>query len=144
MQTLGEFLIANQQKNPSSTGEFSRLIHALRLAAKVVSHEVNKAGIVDILGNYGATNIQGEAQQKLDVFAHDLFIEALTNRHIVCGIASEEIEDFIQVSHSSGKGNNYVVLIDPLDGSSNIDVNVSVGTIFSIYKRKTPTNQDVA
>lgn len=143
MQTLGEFLIATQQKHPNSTGEFSRLIHALRLAAKVVSHEVNKAGIVDILGEAGATNAQGESQQKLDVFAHDLFIKALTNRNIVCGIASEETEDFVKVNSSSGKGNNYVVLIDPLDGSSNIDVNVSVGTIFSIYKRKTPTNQDV-
>lgn len=144
MQTLGEFLISTQQKHPKSTGEFSRLIHALRLAAKVVSHEVNKAGIVDILGDAGATNIQGEAQQKLDVFAHDLFIKALTNRNIVCGIASEEAEDFIQVNSPSERGNNYVVLIDPLDGSSNIDVNVSVGTVFSIYKRKTPLDYDVS
>ncbi len=143
MQTLGEFLIANQQKHPNSTGEFSRIIHALRLASKVVSHEVNKAGIVDILGDAGTTNIQGESQQKLDVFAHNLFIEALKNRNIVCGIASEEVDDFIPVNTSFSKKNNYIVLIDPLDGSSNIDVNVSVGTIFSIYRRKTSFDQDV-
>ena len=88
MLTLGEFLISTQKKHPNSTGEFIRLIHALRLASKVVSHEVNKAGIVDILGETGSTNIQGESQQKLDVMAHDLFIKALINRNIVCGIAS--------------------------------------------------------
>ena len=137
MKTLGEFLIANQQKFQDSTGEFSKVIHALRLAAKVVSHEVNKAGLVDILGEVGTTNIQGESQQKLDVFAHDLFIKALTNRKIVCGIASEEADDYIQVKHSeSEEESKYIVLIDPLDGSSNIDVNVSLGTIFSIYKKK--------
>jgi fructose-1,6-bisphosphatase I len=143
MLTLGEFLISTQKKHPNSTGEFIRLIHALRLASKVVSHEVNKAGIVDILGETGSTNIQGESQQKLDVMAHDLFIKALINRNIVCGIASEESEDFIKVKSTSSKGNNYVVLIDPLDGSSNIDVNVSVGTIFSIYRRKTSSDQKV-
>jgi len=137
MKTLGEFLIANQQKFQDSTGEFSKVIHALRLAAKVVSHEVNKAGLVDILGEVGTTNIQGESQQKLDIFAHDLFIKALTNRKIVCGIASEEADDYIQVKHSeSEEESKYIVLIDPLDGSSNIDVNVSLGTIFSIYKKK--------
>lgn len=137
MKTLGEFLIATQQKFRQSTGEFSKVIHALRLASKVVSHEVNKAGLVDILGEVGATNIQGESQQKLDVFAHDLFIKALTNRKIVCGIASEEADDYIQVKHSdAGVESKYIVLIDPLDGSSNIDVNVSLGTIFSIYKKK--------
>lgn len=140
MNTLGEFLIANQQKHPQSTGEFSRVIHALRLAAKVVSHKVNKAGLIDILGASGDTNIQGENQQKLDVFAHDTFIGALTNRKIVCGIASEEADDFITV-HGSEENpeSKYIVLLDPLDGSSNIDVNVSLGTIFSIYKRVSPT-----
>ena len=136
MITLGEFLIANQQKHHHSTGEFSKVIHALRLAAKMVNHKVNKAGLVDIIGKYGSVNIQGESQQKLDVFAHKIFIEALTNRKIVCGVASEEADDFIDIQ---GKENDveskYIVLIDPLDGSSNIDVNVSVGTVFSIYKR---------
>lgn len=143
MQTLGEFLIASQRKYPNSTGEFSRLIHALRLASKVVNHEVNKAGIVDILGQAGVTNVQGESQQKLDIFAHNIFIKALTNRNIVCGIASEETKDYIKINATPNQGSNYVVLIDPLDGSSNIDVNVSVGTIFSIYRRKSPSNQDV-
>lgn len=139
MRTLGEFLIANQRKHTHSTGEFSAVIHALRLAAKVVSHKVNKAGLVDIIGQNGTTNVQGEQQQKLDLFAHQLFIDALTNRKIVCGIASEEADDFINV-HSSDiySESKYIVLIDPLDGSSNIDVNVSLGTIFSIYKRISP------
>jgi len=142
MKTLGEFLIANQQRIQGSTGEFSKVIHALRLASKVVSHEVNKAGLVDILGEVGTTNIQGESQQKLDVFAHELFIKALTNRKIVCGIASEEADDYIQVKHpASDENSKYIVLIDPLDGSSNIDVNVSLGTIFSIYKKKSKGNE---
>jgi len=142
MKTLGEFLISNQQKFQDSTGEFSKVIHALRLASKVVSHEVNKAGLVDILGEVGTTNIQGESQQKLDVFAHDLFIKTLTNRKIVCGIASEEADDFIQVIDPD-MDSKYVVLLDPLDGSSNIDVNVSLGTIFSIYKKKSKGNKVV-
>lgn len=141
MLTLGEFLILNQKKHPNSTGEFSRLIHALRLASKVVNHEVNKAGIVDILGDVGKTNVQGESQQKLDVFAHNLFLKALINRNVVCGVASEEAPDFVKVNASSE--NNYIVLIDPLDGSSNIDVNVSVGTIFSIYRRKSNSKETV-
>jgi fructose-1,6-bisphosphatase I len=104
----------------------------------VVNHEVNKAGLVDIIGSAGASNIQGEDQQKLDVYAHTKFIETLTNRNIVCGIASEEEDDFIVVnSKDHNHQNKYVVLMDPLDGSSNIDVNVSVGTIFSIYRRIT-------
>ncbi|MCH1517156.1 MAG: class 1 fructose-bisphosphatase [Flavobacteriaceae bacterium] len=144
MKTLGEFLIANQQKVQDSTGEFSKVIHALRLASKVVSHEVNKAGLVDILGEVGTTNIQGESQQKLDVFAHDLFIKTLTNRKIVCGIASEEADDYIQVKHPDAEEDSkYIVLIDPLDGSSNIDVNVSLGTIFSIYKKKSEGDEVV-
>ncbi len=138
-QTLGEFIIENQQQFPYATGELSRLINSIRLAAKMVNHEVNKAGLVDITGTVGATNIQGEAQQKLDVFANETFINTLTNREIVCGIASEENEDFITIrGQQHDHQNNYVVLIDPLDGSSNIDVNVSVGTIFSIYRRVTP------
>ena len=139
MKTLGEFLISDQKKHKESTGEFSAVIHALRLAAKVVNHEVNKAALVDIIGDYGKTNVQGESQQKLDVFAHELFIKALANRKIVCGIASEEADDFIDLqSNEEYNKSKYVVLIDPLDGSSNIDVNVSVGTVFSVYKRLSP------
>ena len=135
-QTLGEFIIENQTSFKYSSGELSRLINSIRLAAKVVNHEVNKAGLVDIIGAAGDVNIQGEDQQKLDVYANTKFIQTMTNRNIVCGIASEEEDDFISInSQDKNHQNKYVVLIDPLDGSSNIDVNVSVGTIFSIYER---------
>lgn len=144
-KTLGEFIIENQSEFLYSSGELSRLINSIRLAAKVVNHEVNKAGLVDIIGEAGDTNIQGEDQQKLDVFANDAFINTLTNREIVCGIASEEEEDFITIQGRNGQNDNkYVVLIDPLDGSSNIDVNVSVGTIFSIFRRVTPPGTPVS
>ena len=143
-QTLGEFIIENQSSFKYSSGELSRLINSIRLAAKVVNHEVNKAGLVDIIGASGETNIQGEDQQKLDVYANTKFIQTLKNRNIVCGIASEEEDDFITInSQDENNQNKYVVLIDPLDGSSNIDVNVSVGTIFSIYRRVTPVGSPV-
>ncbi len=142
--TLGEFIIDNQKHFKYSSGELSRLINSIRLAAKVVNHEVNKAGLVDILGNAGDTNIQGEDQQKLDVYANNIFMQTLTNRKIVCGIASEEEDDYVSIeSNNGGENNKYIVLMDPLDGSSNIDVNVSVGTIFSIYHRVTPVGTPV-
>ncbi|WP_242092530.1 class 1 fructose-bisphosphatase [Aestuariivivens sediminicola] len=143
-QTLGEFIIENQAAFRYSSGELSSLLNSIRLAAKVVNHEVNKAGLVDILGDFGDTNIQGENQQKLDVYANEKFIQTLTKRNIVCGIASEEEDDFITInSQDENHQNKYVVLIDPLDGSTNIDVNVSVGTIFSIYRRVTPIGTPV-
>lgn len=143
-QTLGEFIIENQSSFKYTSGELSRLINSLRLAAKVVNHEVNKAGLVDIIGTAGDQNIQGEDQQKLDVYANEAFIKTLTKRNIVCGIASEEEDDFISInSQDENHQNKYVVLIDPLDGSSNIDVNVSVGTIFSVYRRVTPVGTPV-
>ena len=143
-QTLGEFIIENQSSFKYSSGELSRLINSIRLAAKVVNYEVNKAGLVDVLGLVGDTNIQGEDQQKLDVYANEKFIQTLVNRNIVCGIASEEEDDFISINSSDNNHQNkYVVLMDPLDGSSNIDVNVSVGTIFSIYRRVTPVGAPV-
>ena len=143
-QTLGEFIIENQASFKYTSGELSRLINSIRLAAKVVNHEVNKAGLVDIIGTAGETNIQGEDQQKLDVYANTKFIQTLKNRNIVCGIASEEEDSFITInSQDENHQNKYVVLIDPLDGSSNIDVNVSVGTIFSIYRRITPVGTPV-
>lgn len=138
LQTLGEFIIDKQDDFQYSTGELSRLLSAIRLASKVVNRDVNKAGIADIVGISGDTNIQGETQQKLDVLANDIFIEALSQREVVCGIASEESDDFVEIKCGpNGHLSKYVVLIDPLDGSSNIDVNVSVGTIFSIYRRVT-------
>ena len=143
-QTLGEFIIENQSAFRYTSGELSRLLNSLRLAAKVVNHEVNKAGLIDILGAAGDLNIQGENQQKLDVYANEVFIKTLTKRNIVCGIASEEEDDFIAInSQDENHQNKYIVLIDPLDGSSNIDVNVSVGTIFSIYRRVTPVGTPV-
>ncbi|PSG90093.1 class 1 fructose-bisphosphatase [Aurantibacter aestuarii] len=143
-KTLGEFIIENQSAFKYTSGELSRLINSIRLAAKVVNHDVNKAGLVDIIGAHGDKNIQGEDQQKLDVYANDIFIQTLKNRNIVCGIASEEEDDFISInSQDENNQNKYVVLIDPLDGSSNIDVNVSVGTIFSIYRRVTPVGTPV-
>ncbi|MEM8846171.1 MAG: class 1 fructose-bisphosphatase [Bacteroidota bacterium] len=142
--TLGEFIIANQNSFQYTSGELSRLLNGIRLAAKVVNHEVNKAGLVDIIGAAGDTNIQGENQQKLDVLANEKFIQTLKNREIVCGIASEEEDDYIAINSFDEKHRNkYIVLIDPLDGSSNIDVNVSVGTIFSIYRRVTPVGTPV-
>jgi len=143
-QTLGEFIIKNQSSFKYSSGELSSLINSIRLAAKVVNHEVNKAGLVDIIGTTDSYNIQSEKQQKLDVYANEKFINTLINRNIVCGIASEEEETFITInSNDENNQNKYVVLIDPLDGSSNIDVNVSVGTIFSIYRRKSDIGSEV-
>jgi len=142
--TLGEFIIENQKHYKSNSGEFSRLLSSIKLAAKIVNYKVNKAGLVDILGDAGDTNIQGEDQQKLDVYANTVFMETLINREIVCGIASEEEEDFVTIKGKKGTNENkYVVLMDPLDGSSNINVNVSVGSIFSIYKRVTPIGTPV-
>jgi fructose-1,6-bisphosphatase I len=143
-RTLGEFLIEDQKQNTATSGEFYRLLSAIKLAAKVVNHKINKAGLVDILGYSGSTNIQGETQQKLDIYTNNIFINAITNRAVVCGIVSEENEDFIILNGSDNSmDNKYVVLMDPLDGSSNIDVNVPVGTIFSIYRRVTPIGTPV-
>ena len=134
--TLGEFIIENQSAFQYSSGELSKLLNGLRLAAKMVNHKVNKAGLVDIIGGAGEVNVQGENQQKLDVFANDKFINSIIKRDIACGIVSEEEDEFITIngSDNANKG-KYVVLMDPLDGSSNIDVYVSVGTIFSIFRR---------
>ena len=116
VKTLGEFIIDKQQDFPGSSGEFSQLLSAIRLASKIVSNQVNKAGLLShIVGAAGSDNIQGEAQQKLDVYANDQFIKALTGRKVICGIASEENDEFIQIN-TDGK---YIVAMDPLDGSSN-------------------------
>ncbi|WP_236977394.1 class 1 fructose-bisphosphatase [Membranihabitans maritimus] len=143
-QTLGEFIIEKQNEFKYSTGELSKLINAIRLAGKIVNHEVNKAGLIDIIGGSGTINVQGEKQQKLDILAHEIFVHTLSNREIVCGIASEEEDHFLPINSLDNKNQNkYIVLIDPLDGSSNIDVNVSVGTIFSIYRRISPIGKPV-
>lgn len=133
-KSLNEFIKEKEKGFKYSTGELSELLEAIGLATKIVHKEINRAGLGNILGECNNNNVQGERQQKLDVLANDLFLNFLSKRNIVCGIASEENEDFIDCSDKS-KESKYVILIDPLDGSSNIDVNVSVGTIFSIYKR---------
>ena len=144
LTTLGEFIIDRQNHFKYTEGELSRLLNSIKLAAKIVNHEVNKAGLVDIIGASGDINIQGETQQKLDVYANDVFMRTLKNRKIVCGIASEEEDDFVIVQkEDGGSEHKYIVLMDPLDGSSNIDVNVSVGTIFSVYRRVSPIGTPV-
>lgn len=137
--TLNEFIVRKQQDFPYASGELSRLLNDIVLAAKIVSNDVRKAGLVDhILGAQGGQNVQGEDQQKLDVVADQAFINAFQNGGEVCGIASEENDDFLAFETECAQNANYVVLFDPLDGSSNIDVNVSIGTIFSVYRRLTP------
>jgi fructose-1,6-bisphosphatase I len=138
MRTLGEFIIEKQNDFPHASGELSTLLASIRLAAKIVNREINKAGLVDITGAAGQENIQGEAQQKLDVYANEKFKAALEARDQVCGVASEEEDEMVIFNKDLNKNAKYVVLMDPLDGSSNIDVNVSVGTIFSIYHRVSP------
>ncbi|MFM7636990.1 MAG: class 1 fructose-bisphosphatase [Crocinitomicaceae bacterium] len=139
LTTLAEFILKNQTDFPFATGELSRLLNDIAIASKIVSRDVRKAGLVDhILGAQGEKNIQGEEQQKLDVIADNAFIKAFELGGEVCGIASEENDDFLAFDNEISKNGKYVVLFDPLDGSSNIDVNVSIGTIFSIYRRTSP------
>jgi fructose-1,6-bisphosphatase I len=135
VKTLGQFIIEKQTDFPFAKGELSRLLRDIGIAAKIVHREVNKAGLADILGEVGETNVQGESVKKLDVFANEQFIAALSVGGECCAIASEENEDIIPINTPQSKNAKYVVAMDPLDGSSNIDVNVSVGTIFSIYRR---------
>lgn len=134
--TLGQFIIEKQSDFPYAKGELSRLLRDIGIAAKIVNREVNKAGLMDILGEVGTINIQGENQKKLDVFANEQFISALTSGGECCIVASEENDEFVPIDAEVSKNARYIVAIDPLDGSSNIDVNVAVGTIFSIYRRK--------
>ena len=142
--TVGEFIVESQNNFPGSTGELSKILSAIKLASKILSHQINKAGLAkEILGSAGRENVQGEDQQKLDVFANDTFINALSARGVICGVASEENDSFIAFNDNVNNDAKYVVLIDPLDGSSNIDVNVSVGTIFSVYKRQSKKGSPV-
>lgn len=136
--TLDEFTIKQTREFPEATGELSALLRDISLACKLINNQVNKAGLVDIIGKYGNTNVQGEEQMKLDVFADDVLIKVLKNSNECSGIGSEENDEFLAFEDEFSKNSKYVVLFDPLDGSSNIDVNASIGTIFSIYKRVTP------
>ena len=118
--TLGQFIIERQADYPYSKGELSRLLRDIGIAAKIVNREVNKAGLADILGEAGETNIQGESVKKLDTFANDQFISALSTGGECCAIASEENEEFIPIDNLVSQNAKYVVCMDPLDGSSNI------------------------
>jgi fructose-1,6-bisphosphatase I len=143
--TLDRFINTQQSNFPFAKGEFSQLLRDIAIASKIVNREINRAGLANIAGSYGSQNNHGEEQQKLDIVANVRFIRALKLGGEVCAIASEEDEELIDTGNHNGK---YVVAIDPLDGSSNIDVNVAVGTIFSIYRRKTqvgnaPTQEDI-
>ena len=133
--TLDEFILDKQKDFPYATGELSGLLRDIGVAAKIVNREVNRAGLVNILGLEGSKNKTGDDVQKLDIFANDKLIEYMKNSGECSGIASEELEDFVKLPTKEGKEAKYVLVVDPLDGSSNIDVNVSVGTIFGIYRR---------
>ena len=137
--TLGQFIVERQAEFPYAKGELSRLLRDIGIAAKIISREVNKAGLMDILGGTDNVNIQGESQQKLDIYANEQFISALSSGGECCIVASEENDEMIRIDSAVAKYAKYIVAIDPLDGSSNIDVNVPVGTIFSIYRRQSTT-----
>ncbi len=139
--TMDEFTIQETRKFPQATGELSSLLRDLGLAGKIINKQVRKAGLADLLGKHGATNVQGEEQMKLDVFANDILIRILKNSTDCAGIASEENDNHVCYEDTYSANSKYVVLFDPLDGSSNIDVNASIGTIFSIYRRVSPLGQ---
>lgn len=140
--TLNEFIIERQSEFPYAKGELTRLLNHIGIAAKIVNREVSKAGLVDILGEVGKQNIQGESQKKLDVFADEQFISALKASGECCGIASEENDEIVKFKTDLAKDGKYIVTMDPLDGSSNIDVNASIGTIFAIYRRLSPIGHE--
>lgn len=141
--TLNDFITLKQKDFPYAKGELSSLLHHIGTAAKMINKKINKAGLVDIIGRSGNLNIQGETQQKLDVYADEVFIGALLSSGECCGIATEENQNEIIFSESLAENGKYIVCIDPLDGSSNIDYNVSVGSIFSIYRRITPRGEKI-
>lgn len=132
---MDEFTIMETRKFKQATGELSALLRDMGLAGKIINKQVRKAGLVDVLGKHGATNVQGEEQMKLDVFSNDILIDILKNSTDCAGIASEENECHVTYEDTYSANSKYVVLFDPLDGSSNIDVNAPIGTIFSIYRR---------
>lgn len=142
--TLNDFIILRQRDFPFAKGELSSLLHHIETAAKIINKKINKAGLVDIIGRSGDVNVQGEDQQKLDVYADEIFINALLASGECCGVATEEEEHEIIFSETFASEGKYIVCMDPLDGSSNIDYNVSVGSIFSIYRRITPRGEKVS
>lgn len=135
--TLDEFTIQQMREFPQATGELSGLLRDIGLAAKRVNVEVNKAGLVDILGDTGNVNVQGEEVKKLDEFANDQFVGVLRHGISCAGIASEELDEIAIFDDEVSNNSKYICMFDPLDGSANIDVNISIGTIFSVYRRVT-------
>ncbi|HQU71641.1 MAG TPA: class 1 fructose-bisphosphatase [Calditrichia bacterium] len=142
VMTLNRFIVESGRKYPEATGAFTSLLADIALAAKVISIQVNKAGLLDIFGGAGSENVFGEAQQKLDVSAHEAMVKSLRFGGACCAMVSEEDENIIDIPEKYPKG-KYICCFDPLDGSSNIDVNVSIGTIFSIFRRVSPDNDPI-
>lgn len=142
--TLSEFIVERQSEFQYASGDLTRLLNSIQLAAKIVNREINRAGLVqEILGKAGNENIQGEEQMKLDVYANNQFIHSMRSQQEVCGIGSEENDDFLGQEDGLPANGKYIITMDPLDGSSNIDVNVSIGTIFSIFHRVSPVGSHV-
>ncbi len=139
--TLSQHIIKTQKNFPQASGRFTRIFNELATCGKIISSYVRRAGIVDISGKRGTTNIQGEEQAKLDVIAHNIFVNRILETGLVAGVLSEESEEIIEAKEEYSRNANYVIATDPLDGSSNIDVNVSVGTIFSLLRRKSPIGE---
>lgn len=141
--TLSQFIAEQQARFPEASGDLSKIFRDIKLAAKIVNRDIRKAGLVDILGTHGTTNVQGEEVKKLDVLANEEFISSLTLGGECCAIISEEEDGIIHVNSDVSGDAKYIVAMDPLDGSSNIDVNATIGTIFSIYRRISPTGTPV-
>lgn len=135
LMNIESHILEMQRLHPSASGDFTSLLGDIAFAAKIIAREVTRAGLVDILGSTGASNVQGETVQKLDDYANAVMLKFVGRRGQVCLMASEELADPVRVDFREGSG-KYVVVFDPLDGSSNIDANVSIGTIFSIYRRR--------
>lgn len=143
--TINRYFLEQERHHPEATGDFTTLLSQLALAAKVISYHVNKAGLLDVLGETGEVNVQGEEVQKLDELANRTVVRALEHTGLLCGMASEEISEPIPIPERYPRG-KYLLVFDPLDGSSNIDANVSIGTIFGIFRHTAPgedaTRQD--
>ena len=143
IKTLTEFITDQQALNPGAKGDLSRLLNDIAIASKIVNREINKAGLVDILGEVGQENVQGESVKKLDIYANDQFIAAFKSGGECAAVASEENEDIVILDGLNSQNGKYLVSIDPLDGSSNIDVNISVGThLFCFTKKRHKQNRN--
>tara|TARA_B110000971_G_scaffold117568_1_gene120466 strand:- start:4008 stop:5012 length:1005 start_codon:yes stop_codon:yes gene_type:complete len=141
--SLSQFIADQQSKHPEATGDLSKIFRDIKFAAKIVNRDVRKAGLVDLLGAHGTVNVQGEEVKKLDIIANEEFKASLTLGGDCCAIISEEEEDIHHIETTLNVNSKYIIAMDPLDGSSNIDVNASIGTIFSVYRRISPVGGPV-